>query len=188
MLAGQKGDYFYIIQQGLFDVVVGGRIVSALEEGKSFGELALLYNTPRAATVRAATSCIVYSLDRDTFRNTLANSSFSKVTHMLLSSFLSVDINTTAAMFSFLSERNNQAVYLPIYLPVCVALTFYFHVYNPVSLSTFTTFAKSTLSFVLYISLSPSLPLSLPPPYTIVMFGCDDRDSLLPRLWVRSLS
>ena len=42
MLAGQKGDYFYIIQQGLFDVVVGGRIVSALEEGKSFGELALL--------------------------------------------------------------------------------------------------------------------------------------------------
>ena len=83
--AGQKGDYFYIIQQGLFDVVVGGRIVSALEEGKSFGELALLYNTPRAATVRAATACIVYSLDRDTFRNTLANSSFSKVASALQS-------------------------------------------------------------------------------------------------------
>ena len=76
---GQKGDYFYIIQEGHFKVLVNGRDVSTLEEGKSFGELALLYNTPRAATVRAATPCVVFSLDRDTFRNTLATSSFSKV-------------------------------------------------------------------------------------------------------------
>jgi Cyclic nucleotide-binding domain len=54
-------------------------IVATLEVGRSFGELALLYNTPRTATVRAVEPCVVYSLDRDTFRNTLANSSFSKV-------------------------------------------------------------------------------------------------------------
>ena len=78
-ISGQKGDYFYVIERGHFKVLVNGREVSILEEGRSFGELALLYNTPRAATIRAATPCVVFSLDRDTFRNTLANSSFSKV-------------------------------------------------------------------------------------------------------------
>ena len=64
-------------------------IVASLEVGRSFGELALLYNTPRTATVRAVQPCVVYSLDRDTFRNTLANSSFSKVIHILvLTSFV----------------------------------------------------------------------------------------------------
>ena len=76
---GQKGDYFYIIEKGDFKVLVNGCEVSVLEEGRSFGELALLYNTLRAATVRANSACVVFSLDRDTFRNTLANSSFSKV-------------------------------------------------------------------------------------------------------------
>ena len=162
MLAGQKGDYFYIIQQGLFDVVVGGRIVSALEEGKSFGELALLYNTPRAATVRAATSCIVYSLDRDTFRNTLANSSFSKVTHMLLSSFLSVDINTAASMFSFLSKRNNQAVYLPIYLSVWPSLSICMYIILSAFLLLLPLLNPLFLSFSISPSLSPSLSPFLP--------------------------
>jgi cAMP-dependent protein kinase regulator len=76
---GQQGDYFYIIEIGSFQVLVNGLVVATLEEGRSFGELALLYNTPRAATVRASRASLVYSLDRDTFRNTLANSSFSKV-------------------------------------------------------------------------------------------------------------
>lgn len=63
--------------------------MSTLEAGKSFGELALLYNTPRAATVLAMAHSVVYALDRDTFRNTLANTSFSKVTKLLTSSFSS---------------------------------------------------------------------------------------------------
>ena len=78
---GLQGDYFYIIEVGTFNVIVNGQVVAILEEGRSFGELALLYNCPRAATVRATRPCLVYSLDRDTFRNTLANSSFSKVSN-----------------------------------------------------------------------------------------------------------
>ena len=58
---------------------MNGIVVSTLENGKSFGELALLYNTPRAATVHAVTQSVVFALDRETFRNTLANTSFSKV-------------------------------------------------------------------------------------------------------------
>ena len=79
MNTGQQGDYFYIIKIGSFNVLVNEVMVATLEVGRSFGELALLYNTPRTATVRAVEACVVYSLDRDTFRNTLANSSFSKV-------------------------------------------------------------------------------------------------------------
>jgi len=39
------------------------------QPGEAFGELALLYNAPRAATIIAKTNCILYSLDRATFSN-----------------------------------------------------------------------------------------------------------------------
>lgn len=78
IVQGQEGDFFYIIEKGKFSVLVNSQYVGCLEEGRSFGELALLYNNPRAATIRALESCVVYALDRNTFRNTLANSSFSK--------------------------------------------------------------------------------------------------------------
>jgi CRP-like cAMP-binding protein len=34
-----------------------------------FGELALLYNVPRAATITAIEKCVLWSLDRETFNN-----------------------------------------------------------------------------------------------------------------------
>lgn len=37
--------------------------------GESFGELALLYNAPRAATIKAKTASILFSLDRSTFNH-----------------------------------------------------------------------------------------------------------------------
>lgn len=38
------------------------------EPGGSFGELALLHGEPRLATVRASQDCVLWRLDRDTFR------------------------------------------------------------------------------------------------------------------------
>lgn len=59
--------------------------------GDSFGELALLYNAARAATVVAKTKCIIWSLDRETFNIIVKDSSMKK--RQQYESFLkSVDI------------------------------------------------------------------------------------------------
>ena len=75
---GDNGDYFYIIENGKFVIIVNGSQVAELHAGRSFGELSLMFCTPRAATVRAVTTSKVYSLDRETFRMVLANGHIQK--------------------------------------------------------------------------------------------------------------
>lgn len=43
------------------------KLLKEYHPGEAFGELALLYNTPRAATITAKSSCILWKLDRETF-------------------------------------------------------------------------------------------------------------------------
>jgi cAMP-dependent protein kinase regulator len=76
---GQQGDYFYIIEKGAFTVLVNDKAVAQLGEGKSFGELALLYNSPRQATIRSESVATLFSLDRDTFRHILSHSSSNRL-------------------------------------------------------------------------------------------------------------
>jgi MFS family permease len=64
---GESGDRFYLIKQGAFDVYVDGEQVQSLEGGDSFGEIALLRDVPRTATVRARTEAVLYGLDRRHF-------------------------------------------------------------------------------------------------------------------------
>lgn len=79
---GQDGDYFYIVESGKFTVLVDDKPVSSLAESNSFGELALLYNAPRQATIRADTAGSLFSLDRETYRFTLAQSSNERNTEI----------------------------------------------------------------------------------------------------------
>ncbi|MFN7124093.1 MAG: cyclic nucleotide-binding domain-containing protein, partial [Hydrogenophaga sp.] len=74
---GSPGDKFYVIQAGECLVDVNGEQVAVLRGGDSFGELALLYDSPRAATVRAATSCTLWTLDRLSFRRVIASTASS---------------------------------------------------------------------------------------------------------------
>ncbi|CAI5756357.1 unnamed protein product [Candida verbasci] len=75
---GDEGDYFYIIETGTVDFYVNDEKVSSFSEGSSFGELALMYNSPRAATAIAATDVSCWALDRLTFRRILVEGTFSR--------------------------------------------------------------------------------------------------------------
>ncbi len=48
------------------------------KSGDAFGELALLYNAPRAATIKTDSDCILYSLDRQTFNHIVKDASMKK--------------------------------------------------------------------------------------------------------------
>ncbi|XP_019493135.1 PREDICTED: cAMP-dependent protein kinase type I-beta regulatory subunit isoform X2 [Hipposideros armiger] len=75
---GDEGDNFYVIDQGEVDVYVNGDWVTSISEGGSFGELALIYGTPRAATVKAKTDLKLWGIDRDSYRRILMGSTLRK--------------------------------------------------------------------------------------------------------------
>lgn len=88
---GDAGDYFYIVENGHFDVHIHpsgsvqpgvdgmGSKVGSIGPGGSFGELALMYNAPRAATiVSVEPKSTLWALDRITFRRILMDSAFQR--------------------------------------------------------------------------------------------------------------
>eukprot|EP00405_Crypthecodinium_cohnii_P009541 CAMPEP_0206443908 /NCGR_PEP_ID=MMETSP0324_2-20121206/14627_1 /ASSEMBLY_ACC=CAM_ASM_000836 /TAXON_ID=2866 /ORGANISM="Crypthecodinium cohnii, Strain Seligo" /LENGTH=803 /DNA_ID=CAMNT_0053911891 /DNA_START=45 /DNA_END=2456 /DNA_ORIENTATION=- len=90
-----NADYFYVVQDGSFDIFVSeeeegpgadnfqakgdAKVVSTVPKGGSFGELALLYFVPRAATVKAKEQSVVWVIDRQNFKNILMKVSDGKI-------------------------------------------------------------------------------------------------------------
>ncbi|OMJ84878.1 hypothetical protein SteCoe_13936 [Stentor coeruleus] len=66
-----KGNAFFIVATGRLEVVINNNRVNLIKEGDSFGELALIHDTPRSATVRTIMNTALWVLDRKTFRSTL---------------------------------------------------------------------------------------------------------------------
>nr|XP_034311125.1 cAMP-dependent protein kinase regulatory subunit isoform X4 [Crassostrea gigas] len=75
---GDEGDNFYVIDQGEVDIFVNDEHVTTIGEGGSFGELALIYGTPRAATVKAKGDVKLWGIDRDSYRRILMGSTIRK--------------------------------------------------------------------------------------------------------------
>lgn len=92
---GDQGDYFYVVESGELDVYVlqpgatsastqsapgdqlGDKVLS-YGPGSSFGELALMYMQPRAASIKAVSPCTLWALDRLTFRSILVESNYHR--------------------------------------------------------------------------------------------------------------
>ncbi|CAH8466527.1 unnamed protein product [Schistosoma margrebowiei] len=75
---GEDGDYFYVIESGDYDIIINGNTVGSYAGSGSFGELALMYNTPRAATIIAKTDGVLWALDRTTFQHIVLRQAFLK--------------------------------------------------------------------------------------------------------------
>jgi CRP-like cAMP-binding protein/Zn-dependent protease len=70
---GEPGDAFYVVQSGQLGVDEAGSWVRSLGPGAHFGEVALLLDIPRTATVRAVTLARLFRLDRKGFDTLLAD-------------------------------------------------------------------------------------------------------------------
>ena len=68
--AGEPGDRFYIVGDGELDIDAGGAHTTA-RRGDYFGEIALLRNVPRTATVVATTESHLFALQREDFLATV---------------------------------------------------------------------------------------------------------------------
>jgi CRP-like cAMP-binding protein len=71
---GDDGDVFYAVQSGEYVVDVDGRTVARIGRGGYFGEIALLRDVPRTATVTCAENGSVLVLDRELFLTAMTQS------------------------------------------------------------------------------------------------------------------
>ncbi|NUO82843.1 cyclic nucleotide-binding domain-containing protein [candidate division KSB1 bacterium] len=73
--AGEPGRDMYFISKGTIEVVSkdGKQVYAMLTDGDFFGEIALVLNEPRTASVRALTFCDLYRLDKEAFEHVLVH-------------------------------------------------------------------------------------------------------------------
>lgn len=81
---GDDGDVLFVVASGtlsctkVFKGNTDPTFLKKYEAGEAFGELALLYNAPRAATITADEECLLYALDRATFNHIVKDAARQK--------------------------------------------------------------------------------------------------------------
>jgi hypothetical protein len=70
---GEHGDRFYVVAEGRVTVECDGELARVDGPGEFFGEIALLRDTPRTATVYATEPGSLYALERETFVSSVTN-------------------------------------------------------------------------------------------------------------------
>ena len=79
---GEDGDNLYLVDSGVLDCFRTNNgqesKIKSYQPGEAFGELALLYNCPRGATITAQTDADLWSLDRNTFNHIVKDAAVKK--------------------------------------------------------------------------------------------------------------
>ncbi|KAG9485194.1 hypothetical protein GDO78_008338 [Eleutherodactylus coqui] len=83
---GAAGNHLYVLAEGLLDVIQNSRLLGQMHPGTAFGELAILYNCKRTATVKAVTDSKIWVLDRQVFQTIMMSS--AQAQHQEYFSFL----------------------------------------------------------------------------------------------------
>ena len=65
---GDVGSIVYVMEEGKVEVSREGKFHRMLPHGKVFGELAILYNCKRTATIKAAVDCKLWAIERQCFQ------------------------------------------------------------------------------------------------------------------------
>lgn len=65
---GEEGMSVYVIESGSLDISINGNVIRQLQSGNIFGELALIFNAPRGASVDTVTESVIWTLMRDDFK------------------------------------------------------------------------------------------------------------------------
>jgi len=100
---GDIGNDFYVVYEGNFDVFVKHKKVGTTSKGETVGELALIHNAPRAATVTATEDSKVFAVHRAAFRFAMRNQ--KRKGRTLLAKALQ-----KIPEFRFLSERSIRSM------------------------------------------------------------------------------
>jgi len=109
---GDMGDRMYIIVQGTVDVMNDNVYLNTLERGGHFGEMSLLDNNPRCATVRASTDCNLLIIERNDFYHLMQEEPHLSV--KILMSFVGVLSNRLRQTTSAFSEWRKQITEITI--------------------------------------------------------------------------
>uniref|UniRef100_A0A8C9ETM0 Protein kinase cGMP-dependent 2 n=1 Tax=Pavo cristatus TaxID=9049 RepID=A0A8C9ETM0_PAVCR len=66
---GEPGNHIFVLKEGRLEVLQQNKLLSSIPVWTAFGELAILYNCTRTASVKAITNVKTWALDREVFQN-----------------------------------------------------------------------------------------------------------------------
>lgn len=76
---GSPGDNFFIVAEGRVEVIINGNRKKILNKGEQFGEIALMHNTLRTASVKTIEQTYLWTLSRDSFKDALMTINSNKL-------------------------------------------------------------------------------------------------------------
>lgn len=75
---GEVGSVVFVMEDGKVEVSKEGKVMHTMNPGRVFGELAILYNCTRTATIKAITNCKLWAIDRQCFQTIMMKTGLIK--------------------------------------------------------------------------------------------------------------